>query len=51
MAEIRVWVRTDDLHFKSLTILLLILPLPKQTNNDYDMTRHDEDNDEVKLNL
>ena len=49
--EIRVWVRTDDLHFKSLTILLLVLPLPKQTNDDYDMTGHDKDNDEYKLNL
>ena len=26
----------NDLHFKSLTILLLILPLPKQTNDDID---------------
>ena len=51
MPEIRVWVRTDDLHFKSLTILLLVLPLPKQTNGDYDMTGPDEDNDEYKLNL
>ena len=52
VAEIRVWVRTDDLHFKSLTILLLILPLPKQTNDDYDMTGHDMTNtdDDNKLN-
>ena len=51
MAEIRVWVRTDDLHFKSLTILLLVLLLPKQTNDDNDMTGHDKYDDEDKLNL
>ena len=52
MPEIRVWVRTDDLHFKSLTILLLVLPLPKQTNDDNDMTGHDMTNtdDDNKLN-
>ena len=42
VAEIRVWVRTADLHFKSLTILLLVLPLLKQTNDDNDMTGHDK---------